>query len=272
MNMLPGTGEFTREDGNEELWYQVFQLGHPVLTGKQRRYSLLPGRGRCKMCRAPLTGLGGWIARRTGLAPSSRNPFYCNACDGFLKAFPGGAEVDLSMLFCDLRNSVTLSSSMAPKQFKELITLMRETIVPVLWRSEGFVLQFQGDAVIAVWPPGFSGPDYASKAVEGGTRLPEVLSRTRFAGQEIPVGMALHTGRAYLCTVASVNGDMQEVSAFGFDVNVAARLAAAANAGEVLISERALEAAGQSVEPAELRSYDLKGIGDRVRAAPLRQA
>ncbi len=269
MNTLPGMGEFDREDGNEELWYQVFQLGHPILMGKQKRFSLLPARGRCKMCYAPLTGVGGWITRRMGLEPSSRNPFYCNACDSFLQAYPGGAEVDLSIMFCDLRGSVSLSASMSPKEFKELIIFMRETIMPVLWRAEGFVLQFQGDAVIGVWPPGFSGPDYAKKAVEGGMKMPEVLGRSPFNGREVPVGMALHTGRAYLSTVVSVSNDMQEVAAFGFDVNVAARLAASAEAGEVLISEAALKAAGREVDPSALKSYDLKGIDDQVRAAPL---
>ncbi|NNU79916.1 adenylate/guanylate cyclase domain-containing protein [Halovulum dunhuangense] len=269
MNTIPGMGDFAREDGNEELWYQVFQEGHPVLLGKQKRFSMLPGRARCKLCRAPLTGIGGWITRRIGLEPSSRNPFFCNACDGFLQAFPGGAEVDLSILFCDLRDSVPLSAAMSPKEFKQLITFMRETIIPVLWQAEGFVLQFQGDAVIGVWPPGFSGKDYARKAVTGGMRLPRALESNPFNGRALPVGIALHTGRAYLGTVASVNGNMQEVSAFGFDVNVAARLAAAANAGEVLISEAALKAAGRTIDEAELRSYDLKGIDDEVRAARL---
>lgn len=269
MSTTTGMGDFTREDGNDELWYQVFQEGHPVLLGKQRRFSLLPGRSRCKMCYAPLAGIGGWITRRIGLEPSSRNPFFCNACDGFLKAYPGGAEIDLSILFCDLRGSVSLSASMSPKEFKELITFMRDTIIPVLWQAEGFVLQFQGDAVIGVWPPGFSGKDYAQKAVVGSMKLPAAIERKPLNGSALPVGMALHTGKAYLSTVASLNGDMQEVSAFGFDMNVAARLAASAKAGEVLISEAALKASGRAFDEAELQSYDLKGVDHHVRAAPL---
>lgn len=261
--------DFAREDGNEELWYQVFQLGHPVLQTKQRRFSWLPGRIRCKMCYVPLAGLGGWMARRMGLAPSARNPNFCNACDGFLKAFPGGAEIDMAMLFCDLRGSVALSASMSPRAFKEMISLMRETIIPAIWRADGFVLQFQGDSVIAVWPPGFSGPDYARKAVQGSLALPKVLEQTSFEGRALPVGMALHSGRAYLSTVASLGGDMQEVSAFGFDVNVAARLSAAAAAGEVLISESAMAAAGRSIEEAQLQSYTLKGIDHKVQAMVL---
>jgi adenylate cyclase len=270
MNNLLHAPEYARQDGNEELWHQVFQVGHPILLGKQRRFSMLPGQRRCKLCYAPLAGLGGWIMRRMGVASSARNPFFCNACDGFLRAHPGGAEVELSIIFCDLRGSVSLSASMSPKEFKELIIFMRETIIPVLWRAEGFVLQFQGDSVIAVWPPGFSGPDYARKALSGSMRLPAALAKARFGDRDVPVGMALHTGRAYLCTVVSVSDDLQEVSAFGLDVNMAARLAAQAEAGEVLVSERALEAAGQPRDASELRPYDLKGMDKRILAAPLR--
>lgn len=269
MNKVAQMGDFTREDGNEELWHQVFQLGHPVLAGKQKRFSMLPGKTRCKMCYAPLSGLGGWITKRMGLQASSRNPFFCNACDGFLNAFPGGAEVDLAIMFCDLRGSVALSASMTPKQFKELVVFMRETIIPVLWRSEGFVLQFQGDSIIGVWPPGFSGKDYAQKAVDGAFKMSKALEAATFNGQKVPVGISLHAGRAYLGTVASVGNDLQEVSAFGYDVNVAARLSDAAEAGEVLISEAALNAAGKQKNTVDLQPFTLKGVETPIMAGHL---
>lgn len=269
MNAIPQLGKFSREDGNEELWYQVFQVGHPVLSGKQKRFSMLPGRTRCKMCYAPLNGLGGWITKRMGLQASSRNPLFCNACDGFLQTFPGGAEVDLAIMFCDLRGSVELSAGMSPKEFKELIVFMRETIIPVLWHSEGFVLQFQGDSIIGVWPPGFSGKDYVKKAVDGAYKMSEVLKSAKLNGKTVPVGISLHAGRAYLGTVASVGNDLQEVSAFGYDVNVAARLSDAAKAGEVLISEAALMAAGRHAEAVDLQSFELKGADTSIKAGHL---
>lgn len=270
MNRSPASAEFTRENGNEDLWHQVFQVGHPILAGKQRRYGLLPGKERCKLCYAPMAGLGGWVTRRMGLKPSARNPLFCNACDGFLAAFPGGAEVDVSILFCDLRQSVSLSDTMSPREFQELIAVMRTTVMPVLWENDGFVLQFQGDSVIGVWLPGFSGKDFAKKSLEGARRLSEALARTRFKGASLPVGVSLHTGRAYICTVASVDGDLQGISAFGFDVNVAARLADVAEAGEILVSEAAHSAAGGAAGEDALQSYQFKGISENVRATSIR--
>ena len=43
--------------------------------------------------------------RRKGKAPNSRNPNFCNACDKFLEAFPGGAEIEMSILYVDIRHS-----------------------------------------------------------------------------------------------------------------------------------------------------------------------
>ncbi len=146
---------------------------------------------------------------------------------------------------------------------------MRETIIPVLWRSEGFVLQFQGDSIIGVWPPGFSGKDYAQKAVDGAFKMSKALETATFNGQKVPVGISLHAGRAYLGTVASVGNDLQEVSAFGYDVNVAARLSDAAEAGEVLISEAALNAAGKQKNAVDLQPFTLKGVEKPIMAGHL---
>jgi len=260
---------FNRQDGNEELWHQVFQVGHPVLAQKQRRYQMIPGKPRCHLCYAPMGGLGGWLMRFAKLRPSARNPNYCNACDGFLAAFPGGADVDLSMLFCDLRGSVELSSKMSPREFTQLIMRMRAIVLEKLWKHDGFVLQFQGDSVIGVWPPGFVGPDHAKKAVAAAREIADALAQERDKGQEIPAGIGVHTDTVYLCTVASANGALQEISAFGEGVNIAARLSAVAGAGEVFLSEAIISAAELAGQGIEVQDFTLKGIDRHVRAARL---
>lgn len=261
--------DFNRQDGNEELWYQVFQVGHPVLAKKQKRYQMLPGSPRCHLCYAPMGGIGGWVMRFAKLHPSARNPNYCNACDGFLEAFPGGADVELSMLFCDLRGSVELSSKMTPRDFTQLIMRMRAIVLEKLWKHDGFVLQFQGDSVIGVWPPGFAGPDHAQKAVAAAKDIAHALAEERAKEQEIPAGIGVHTDTVYLCTVASANGALQEISAFGEGVNLAARLSAVAGAGEVFLSEAVIAAAGLGEQGISVQDYTLKGIDRHVRAARL---
>lgn len=261
--------ELAKQDGNTELWYTVFAEGHPVLATKQRRYSLLPGAPRCKLCEAPMGGAGGFLLRMTGLYQSNRNPHYCNKCDGFLSAFPGGAEVPMAMMMIDIRNSVELSAKTSPKDFARLVMAMRTDVHELLDKTDGFVLEYQGDSVFAVWPPGFVQGKHCDKAIEAAELAARMAARRSHMVADI--GVAVHTGTVYIGTVADVAGNMSGISAFGYEVNLLARLAHAARPGEVLVSTATYEAAGRPL-PAKPRLFDsLKGIDTPVNAISLGQ-
>lgn len=261
--------ELAKQDGNTELWYTVFAEGHPVLATKQRRYSMLPGSPRCKLCEAPFGGVGGWLMRRTGLHVSNRNPHYCNKCDGFLGAFPGGAEVPMAMMMIDIRNSVELSAKTSPKDFARLVMAMRTDVHELLDKTDGFVLEYQGDSVFAVWPPGFVNGQHCQKAIEAAELAARRASQHSHLMADI--GVAVHTGTVYIGTVADVAGNMAGISAFGYDVNLLARLAHAARPGEVLVSTATYAAAGRPL-PTQPRLFDtLKGIETPVQAISLGQ-
>jgi adenylate cyclase len=257
----------TKHEGNEGLWHTVFADGHPVLAGKQKRYTMLPGAPRCRLCHAPFGGVGGWVMRMRGLRASERNPNYCNACDGFLDAFPGGAEVPMSMMMVDIRNSVHLSANTSPTNFAKLVTAMRGDMLEILARTDGFVLEYQGDSVFAVWPPGFIGNNHAEKALEAA----ELAARLASSPGHLTagVGMAVHTGNIFIGTVSAPGGRMQGIGAFGLDVNLLARLTHAARAGEVLVSTATFKAAGRPVPVEKIRTEVLKGIDHPVDAVVL---
>lgn len=258
--------DFAQTDGNEELWYTVFAEGHPVLVKKQKRFTLLPTEPRCKLCFAPFAGLGGWVMRRRGLKPSERNVHYCNACDGFLEAFPGGAEVPMSMLILDIRDSVPLSAQLSPKDFARTVNRMRDAVTETLADHDGFVLEFQGDSVVAVWPPGFSGKDHAAKAIRAAEAVVPTVVGITGSEQAIPLGMGVHTGEVFIGTVSAAGGRMQGISAFGYHVNLCARLAAAARAGEALISAATYDAAGKTPPDTGARELELKGVDGTTKA------
>ena len=101
---------------NEEVWYAVFGPGHPDLQKQHRLHKRLPSPPRCKLCLAPFGGLGGAYMRLRGKRPSNRNPRFCSACDHFIRAHPGGAEVMLSMVFADVRGSTALAEQVSPTE------------------------------------------------------------------------------------------------------------------------------------------------------------
>lgn len=260
------TETFVKEDGNTELWHTVFAVGHPDLRAQQEFHGRLPRDPRCKLCKAPFAGLGGLYMRFRGKVPSSRNKHYCSACDGFLDAFPGGAEVEMSILFADIRNSTAFAEAAGPKAASERVNRFLGTATETITENDGFILAFYGDCIVATWPPGFSGPDHAALAVKAAR---EIGREARASGDAVPVGVGVHKGSVYICTVQAAKGLFRDVSIFGVEVNVAARLAASAGAGEALASREIFEAAGTGAGGAEMRTFDLKGITRPVEAMAL---
>jgi adenylate cyclase len=252
------------ERGNEEVWRAVFAEGHPKLKQFQRFHRLLPSPPRCKMCFVPFGGIGGVVMRWRGKGPSQRNPHFCNACDAFITAFPGGAEVELSILFVDVRNSVGLAERLGPTAFSSIMKKFYTAATQSLIDTDGFVIEFIGDAVAGIYPPGFCGPDHARKAIAAAEHLLRGKMPTAPDGSELPIGVGVHTGTVFIGTVAGAEGGYHDVQPLGDNVNVTARLSSMATPAHALVSEAALAAA--ACNPAGLQPLHLELKG---RTAPI---
>lgn len=251
---------YTQESGNEEVWATIFGPGgHPDLVKQHRVHRYMPSDPRCRLCLVPFGGLGGFVMSRRGKAPSSRNKHYCAACDGFLEAFPGGAEVEMSILYVDIRNSVSAAEGARPADVSARVNRFLSEATEIITDNDGFIMAFYGDCVVAVWPPGFAGPDHAAKALAAA----RALARAFPGDSGIPAGTGVHTGMVYIGTVAAAQGTFRDVSIFGTSVNITARLASAAKAGEALASEATAQAAGLA-KPAH--SLEVKGLSAPIAA------
>lgn len=244
---------YDRETGNEELWHTIFAEGHPDLKKQHWMHRLLPRDPRCRMCFAPFEGVGGWWLGRRGKARSSRNPHYCAACDGFLETFPGGAEVDMSLLFVDIRNSTAYAQGHEAAEVQRRVTAFLNTATEIITDHDGFIMAFYGDCVVAVWPPGFAGPEHAEKALAAAKAL---IKPGTMPGGDTPVevGVGLHKGKVYIGTVEAAKGLFRDVSIFGTEVILCARLASEAKAGHALAS--VATAASGAAEARTLKGFD----------------
>ncbi len=89
-------------------------VGSPWYESKYLRplIRVLPKDPRCRLCYYPFKGVGGALVRHIlGLRPSKLNPQICNVCEQFAKLYKGGAEIELSVLFADVRGSSKLAST-----------------------------------------------------------------------------------------------------------------------------------------------------------------
>lgn len=248
------------------VWWFWFNTNAFAVDKRLRRiFRLLPREPRCKFCNAPFRGTGAVLARAVfGKEQSRLNPRYCNLCEQASRRFPGGAEVEMAMLFADIRGSTALSERMSPTEFSHLIHRFYTAATKVIIEADGLVEKLAGDAVAAFWGAGFAGPDYVARSLTAAQKLASVMAR-----QDIPVGTGIHFGTAYFGAIGTADG-LTDISAQGEEVNTAARLAAQAAAGEIIVSDQALLKAGIDGGDSESRTLQLKGISQPVPVHVLR--
>jgi adenylate cyclase len=254
------------KDNVGRIWRDWFMTdAFAVEKRMYRLFNLLPHDPRCKICHAPFQGVGGVTVRFLyGRKQSSLNPHFCNLCEDFARKFPGGAEVEMSMLFADVRGSTELSEKMSPMEFQKLINRFYIGSTKAIAEEDGLVEKLAGDEVAAFWGAGFAGRQYAARTVHAAQKI-----QKRMAEQDIPVGIGVHAGVAFFGAMGEENG-LVNISAIGDEVNAAARIASRAAAGEILVSEAAL---GQAhIDPAgmEARTLELKGISQPLPVRVLR--
>lgn len=241
-------------------WFWFTTSAFDVDKRLRRLFRALPRDPRCKFCNVPFRGIGGTIARLLfGKRQSVLNPHYCNLCDEASRQFPGGAEVPMSMLFADVRGSTALSEQMSATEFSRLINRFYTTATKIITKEDGLVEKLAGDAVAAFWGAGFAGPDYVKRTIEVAQALSSAMAR-----QEIPVGVGVHSGIAYFGAMGTADG-LTDIAAVGDEVNTAARLASHAAAGEIIVSQQALQQAGIDASELESRTLELKGISEPLQ-------
>jgi len=249
----------------ERFWRAYLTTGDFVKERRQRKFlRWLPGDPRCKNCYAPFQGTGSIVARLVyGKQPSKLNPQLCNVCEQFARKFQGGAEIELSLLFADVRGSTSLAETMSALDFSKLINRFYNTATQVMVRSDALIDKIIGDQVSAMYVPGYAGQAHAQRALQAARDILEATGHSHPEGPWIPLGVGVHTGIAYVGSVGSEGGS-SDITVLGDAANTAARLASSARQGEILISDAVYTAAGLDLGELEKRQLELKGKSQPV--------
>ena len=145
-----------------------------------------------------------------------------------------------------------MAEGMRPSEVHGLMDRFFGTAARVLIEHDAIVDRFIGDQVIGIFVPVLARERHAERAIEAARALLAATGHNEGAPW-VPVGAGVHTGIAFVGCVGS--GSSVDFTALGDTVNVAARLASSAAAGEVLVT---LDAAGAAdVDPAGLEQRDL---------------
>jgi len=205
-------------------WQELLVDGYEPLRVVQRVFRRLPRDPRCKLCLTPFGGLGGKVVGLAGRRPSRKNPNLCQACFDHLPA--GGIEIDVAVVFADVRGSTSIGEGATPSEFARLLNDFYATATSVLIRHDGLIDKLIGDEVMALFLPGIAGPQYRRHAVNAAIELVRAV-------RDVPIGVAVNAATAFVGNVGS--GAVTDFTALGDAVNVGARLQAHAAVGEVVV-------------------------------------
>ena len=252
------------------FWHELLSGEHPMLRRGRRMFRLLSptATNRCRLCFAGFDGFTSPAMRLIGRAPWRRNPHFCERCETALAENRGGAELDIALLYADVRGSTQIAGQMTPAEFAALMQRFFRTATTVFNRSDAVVDKMTGDEVLALYLPGLTGADYRRRAIRAGLDLLRATGHADPQGPWLPIGVGVHCGKAFVGSIGIEGGNYQ-FTALGDAMNFGARLVAAAGRGEMVISQAALQGVPDNLN-AEPRNLELKGYPEPVEVGVMR--
>jgi len=262
-----------QRDPEVDAFWQAVLTGDTSMPTSSRLaravFRHLPSEPRCKWCYAPYGAPFGPLLGKLGRGRWDKNPSLCAVCMNVMEENQGGAEVELAVMFADLRGSTELAATMSPSEYTRLLNVYYGIAGGAVQAHGGIVDKYLGDGVLALFLRGYCDREPADVALEAGTRILELVEDHRDLPRPLPVGIGVHYGTAYVGIVGQA-GQPTNFTALGDAVNVTERISSSAVAGELLISEAATAQLDDRPRGAEPRELELKGVTEPVAAWSLR--
>jgi class 3 adenylate cyclase len=162
----------------------------------------------------------------------------------------GGAVVEVTALFADLRGFTAFSERSTPEQIVEMLNRYFEHATAAILHEGGTVVQFVGDALMALFNAPARQADHPVRAARAALAMQAAVEETAASSPGWPrFRVGVNTGPALVGNIGSTA--MRSFNAMGDAVNVAARLETVAQPGQVVIGEstRASLPRDAAVEP-----------------------
>lgn len=257
-------------DNEEEFWRRLLTGENPSVPMRHARrvFGWFSAHQRCKVCNIPFDGRSSVPLRLIWGGQSKLSPHFCSKCETFAGQHIGGAEIEMTMFFADVRNSTTIAEGMSPGDFARLMNRFYKISTDALVASGGWIDKFVGDAVVGLFVPGFAGSDHASRAIVAAQKIIKAVADNGQNVASLPVGIGIHTGPAFMGAVGTEG--ITDITALGDNVNITARLASVADAGEIIISDDACKAARIDASRLDHRKLTLRGKREAIDVRVMR--
>ena len=178
---------------------------------------------------------------------------------------PDAERRQLTVMFCDLVDSTTLSSRLDPEDYREMVRAYQQVCSEVITRFDGHIAQLLGDGLLIYFGYPQAHEDDAQRAVRTGLGILDAMGDLnqglqQAKGIQLALRIGIHTG---LVVVGAMGGaGRQEQLALGETPNIAARIQGLAASNTVVISEATLRLVQGYFDCEALGGQTLRGVAE----------
>jgi len=175
---------------------------------------------------------------------------------------------EIVVVFCDLRGYTAFTETAEPEEVLDFLREYHGALGPLVSQFEGTLDQFSGDGIMVFFTDPVPCPDPAERAVKMATAMREAAAKLiaswRRRGRLLGFGAGIAQGYATLGQIGFA--ERSGYTAIGTVCNLAARLCAEAQDGQILIGQRVAVAVEETITLEEVGSLTLKGLTQPVVA------
>src|SRR3989304_1694608 len=206
----------------------------------------------CGKCAAPLTG-------QSPVPKSTQRYLQLDKQED--KAAPEAERRQLTVMFCDLVGSTSISESLDPEELRDVVRTYQETCSELIDRYDGYIAQYLGDGLLVYFGYPLAHEDDAQRAVRGGLEIVGAISElslpTLLQGS-LQVRIGIHTGPVVVGEIG--RGEKREQLALGDTLNIASRVQNLSEPNTVVISSVTYHLTEGLFECRDLGLHTLKGV------------
>jgi len=176
-----------------------------------------------------------------------------------------GERRQLSVMFCDLKDSTPLSSRLDPEELSAVIRGYQARVAAIIARSGGFIARYVGDGILIYfgWPEAHETD--AESAVHAALAVIAAVNQSPVHGQHLSVRIGIATGVVVVGSPIG-EGDARQQTAIGETPNLAARLQNLAGPNGIVIDAATHRQIGGFFKFRDLGTIALKGLPNPVLA------
>lgn len=246
-----------------DYWQRVLSGQDLGLQRLQHWFLKLPSAPRCGLCCVPFGSWGGIATRVLSRQPASGSAMLCRRCQEEVEQNPGSAPLEATYVVADFRERQSVDDTAT-----DWIRPFVRSAVKSIGRREGIVEAPSKRGLGAFFIPWRAGAGHAEQAILAARDLFAVAKEHALERHGVQLAVGLHSGPMRVGAVKK--GPDFVFGAVGPAVNTASQLAAAATAGEALISLAAWRQQGGPVAKSRHRTVPLPGALQPVEAIVLR--